>query len=43
MVIIDVIEYRLDLARNMGATAAVNVAEESLNEVMKGLGMVEGY
>ncbi len=43
VVITDVNEYRLGLARKMGATAAVNVAEESINEVMKSLGMVEGF
>jgi threonine 3-dehydrogenase len=43
VVITDVNEYRLDLARKMGATRAVNVAKESLDDVMKQLGMVEGF
>ncbi|WP_330926728.1 L-threonine 3-dehydrogenase [Candidatus Sororendozoicomonas aggregata] len=43
VVITDINEYRLDLARKTGATAAINVAKESLNEVMKRLGMVEGF
>ncbi len=43
VVITDVNEYRLDLARKMGATRAVNVAKESLDDVMKSLGMVEGF
>ena len=43
VVITDVNDYRLDLARKMGATRAVNVGKESLKEVMKGLGMTEGF
>lgn len=43
VVITDVNEYRLDLARKMGATRAVNVARESLDDVMKSLGMTEGF
>ncbi|MCA2979800.1 MAG: L-threonine 3-dehydrogenase [Myxococcaceae bacterium] len=43
VVITDVNDYRLDLARKMGATRAVNVAKESLDEVTKALGMVEGF
>jgi threonine 3-dehydrogenase len=43
VVITDVNEYRLDLAKKMGATRAVNVAKESLDDVMKQLGMVEGF
>ena len=43
VVITDVNEYRLDLARKMGATRAVNVAEEKLEDVMKELGMTEGF
>ena len=41
--ITDVNEYRLDLARKMGVTRAVNVAKEDLNEVMKDLGIDEGW
>lgn len=43
VVITDVNEYRLDLARKMGATRAVNVATEKLEDVMKELGMTEGF
>jgi len=43
VVITDVNEYRLDLARKMGATKAVNVSNDSLNEVMHNLGMTEGF
>ena len=43
VVITDVNEYRLDLARKMGASRAVNVASEKLEDVMKELGMTEGF
>jgi threonine 3-dehydrogenase len=43
VVITDVNEYRLDLARKMGATRAVNVANEKLEDVAKELGMTEGF
>lgn len=43
VVISDVNDYRLDLARQMGATRAVNVQRESLADVMKELGIVEGF
>lgn len=43
VVITDVNEYRLDLARKMGATRAVNVANEKLEDVMNDLGMTEGF
>ena len=43
VVITDINEYRLDLARKMGATRAVNVAEQSLQDVMDELGMTEGF
>ncbi|MGL4600961.1 MAG: L-threonine 3-dehydrogenase, partial [Plesiomonas sp.] len=43
VVITDVNEYRLSLARKMGVTRAVNVAQESLTEVMQQLGMTEGF
>ena len=43
VVITDVNEYRLDLARRIGVTRAVNVANDSLDEVMAELGMVEGF
>jgi threonine 3-dehydrogenase len=43
VVITDVNDYRLDLAKKMGATRAVNVAKEKLEDVMRELGMVEGF
>jgi threonine 3-dehydrogenase len=43
VVVTDVNDYRLDLARKMGATRAVNVGRESLQAVMKDLGMTEGF
>lgn len=43
VVISDVNEYRLELARKMGVTRAVNVTKTSLSEVMKDLGMKEGF
>ena len=43
IVITDVNEYRLDLARQMGATRAVNVKTESIKAVMDDLGMTEGF
>ena len=43
VVITDVNEYRLALARRMGATLAINVNERSLESVMEELGMTEGF
>ncbi|MCH6572039.1 MAG: L-threonine 3-dehydrogenase [Proteobacteria bacterium] len=43
VVITDVNDYRLDLARKMGASVAHNVANGSLEEVMDTLGMTEGF
>lgn len=43
VVITDVNEYRLALAEKMGATRAVNVAKETLSDVMTELGMTEGF
>ncbi|MGB0899380.1 MAG: L-threonine 3-dehydrogenase, partial [Psychrobium sp.] len=43
VVITDVNPYRLDLAKKMGATRAVNVANEKLEDVMSELGMTEGF
>jgi len=42
-VITDVNPYRLELARKMGVTRAVNVGETSLGKVQKELGMTEGF
>lgn len=43
VVITDMNEYRLDLARKMGATAAVNISNTSLDEVMKSLKIDHGF
>jgi threonine 3-dehydrogenase len=43
VVITDVNEYRLDLARKMGVTLAVNPKSKSLKDVQKELGMHEGF
>lgn len=43
VVITDVNEYRLDLARRMGATVALDVRHGKLKEVQKQLGMQEGF
>ncbi|MFC7422233.1 L-threonine 3-dehydrogenase [Iodobacter arcticus] len=43
VVITDVNDYRLDLARKMGATRAVNVLKEDLKDVMADLKMTEGF
>src|SRR5580693_5798418 len=43
VVVTDVNDYRLELARKMGATRAVNVSRESLDQTMKDLNMQEGF
>ena len=43
VVITDVNDYRLDLARRMGATRAVNVTRDDLTTVMAELNMHEGF
>src|SRR4029078_10182140 len=43
VVITDVNDYRLPLARRMGATRAINVQRDSLRDVMSELGMSEGF
>jgi threonine 3-dehydrogenase len=43
VVITDVNPYRLDLARRMGTTVALDVREGSLRQVQEQLGMVEGF
>jgi threonine 3-dehydrogenase len=43
VVITDVNEYRLALARMMGVTEAVNIREHTLPEIQKKLGMTEGF
>jgi threonine 3-dehydrogenase len=42
-VITDVNPYRLELARKLGVTLAVDVRETSLPDVQKQLGMTEGF
>jgi threonine 3-dehydrogenase len=43
VVITDVNNYRLELASKMGASRAVNVSEQKIEDVMKELGMAEGF
>ena len=43
IVITDVNDYRLSLAKSMGATRIVNVSRETLDDTMSSLGMREGF
>ena len=43
VVVTDINDYRLDLARKMGATVALNVKSGSIDETMRELGMTEGF
>lgn len=43
IVVTDVNEYRLDLARRMGATLAINVTERDIRSTQEELGMHEGF
>lgn len=43
VVITDINPYRLELARKMGVTRAVDVRKENLSDVMRDLGMLEGF
>lgn len=43
IVITDVNDYRLDLARKMGATVALNVTQGTIEQTMQDLGMEEGF
>jgi len=43
VVVTDVNDYRLGLAIDMGATRALNVTRESIDDTMKELGMEEGF
>jgi threonine 3-dehydrogenase len=43
VVITDVNDYRLDLAKKMGATVALNVKNSNLRELQSKLGMKEGF
>ncbi len=43
VVLTDLNDYRLELARSMGATRAVNIRNASLKDLQLELGMVEGF
>jgi threonine 3-dehydrogenase len=43
VVVTDINPYRLELARKMGATLALNPNEKSLRDVQRELGMTEGF
>ncbi|STX29558.1 threonine(-3-)dehydrogenase [Legionella beliardensis] len=43
VVITDVNDHRLELARQMGATRAINVKYQNIADVVKELGMLEGF
>ena len=43
VVVTDVNDFRLAIARKMGATRAVNVATDSIESTMRSLGMTEGF
>ena len=43
VVITDVNDYRLDLARKMGVTRALNVKRDDIRETMREIGMTEGF
>ena len=43
VVVTDVNDYRLELARKLGATLAINVTKTSIRDAMKELGMREGF
>ena len=43
VVITDFNDYRLDLAKKLGATRPVNLGREKLQDVMKEIGMTEGF
>ena len=43
VVITDISPYRMELARKLGVQYVVNAADESLRDVMKRIGMTEGF
>ena len=43
VVITDINEHRLQMAKNLGVTYALNVCETSISNVMQKLGMTEGF
>jgi threonine 3-dehydrogenase len=43
VVVTDVNDYRLELAKKMGATRTVNIKNENIEDIFPELGMVEGF
>jgi len=43
VVVTDVNDYRLELAKKMGATRAINVTRDNIRDTMNELGMTEGF
>jgi threonine 3-dehydrogenase len=43
IVVTDINDYRLDLAKKMGASRTLNVTRESIDDTMQDLGMEEGF
>lgn len=43
VVVTDFNDYRLDLAKKLGATRTVNLSQEKLEDVMHEIGMTEGF
>jgi threonine 3-dehydrogenase len=43
VVVSDVNDYRLELAKKMGATRTVNIKNENIEDIFPELGMVEGF
>ena len=43
VVVTDFNDYRLDMAKKLGATRSVNLGREKLEDVMKEIGMTEGF
>ncbi len=43
VIVTDVNDYRLDLAKKMGATATVNLLRDDLDETMRGQNIIEGF
>lgn len=43
VVVTDFNDYRLDLAKKLGATRPVNLGQEKLEDVMREIGMTEGF
>lgn len=43
VIVTDVNQYRLDIAKQMGAHAVVNLAHDNLEDAMREQGMVEGF